>query len=83
MTNNGQYSVRGYQDAEHDVLLALMDWVENGNAPDSIIGTAYANYTTEDVVTRQRPICAHPKQARFNGTGDPNNAASWTCQMLY
>lgn len=83
MTNNGQYSVPGYEDSQHDILLALMDWVENDIAPESIIGTAYANFTTADAVTRQRPICPHPKQARYDGEGDPNDAMSWKCEMLY
>ncbi|KAF3766542.1 tannase and feruloyl esterase [Cryphonectria parasitica EP155] len=83
MTNNGQYSVPGYMNAQHDVLLALMGWVENGTAPDYIIGTAYNNFTTQDAVTRQRPICPHPKQAKYAGEGDPNDPESWTCQLLY
>src|SRR5207247_1150233 len=28
-------------DAAHDVLLALIDWVERGNAPESIVATKY------------------------------------------
>lgn len=83
MTNNGQYSVPDYQDAEHDVLLALMIWVENGIAPDAIIGTAYNNFTTMDAVTRQRPICAYPKQAIYTGHGDPNDPDNWKCYLLY
>ncbi|PYH90335.1 tannase and feruloyl esterase [Aspergillus ellipticus CBS 707.79] len=83
MTNNGQYSVPGYQDARHDVLLALMDWVENGTAPDAIIGTAYDNFTTLETVMRQRPICAHPKLARWDGKGDPDETGSWACELLY
>lgn len=83
MTNNGQYSVPGYQDPEHDVLLALMNWVENGTAPDYIIGTAYENFTTEETITRQRPICRHPQFAKYNGTGDVNSPESWNCELLY
>ncbi|KAI2905816.1 hypothetical protein CBS63078_5270 [Aspergillus niger] len=83
MTNNGQHSVPHYQDAKHDVLFALMDWVENGTAPDAIIGTAYANFSTMDAITRQRPICAYPKQAKYRGKGDPNLPENWRCQLLY
>lgn len=83
MTNNGEYSVPGYKDPKHDVMYALMDWVENGNAPDYIIGTAWANFTTQNRVTRQRPICPHPQQARYRGSGDPNNASMWECKLLY
>jgi feruloyl esterase len=83
MTNNGQHSVPGFQDANHDVLLALMSWVENGTAPDAIIGTAYSNFTTMDEITRQRPICAHPKLAKYQGSGDPRSPESWECELLY
>ncbi|KAJ5722122.1 tannase and feruloyl esterase [Penicillium malachiteum] len=83
MTNNGQYSVPGYHDAEHDVLYALMNWVENGTAPDYIIGTAFSNFTTQDYITRQRPICPYPQQARYNGSGDPDSPSSWECKLFY
>ncbi|KAF7190265.1 putative feruloyl esterase B-1 [Pseudocercospora fuligena] len=83
MTNNGRNSVPGYQDSKHDVLLALMDWVENGTAPEFIIGTAWQNFTTEEVVTRQRPICPHPQLAKYKGEGDPDDANSWECGLLY
>ncbi|KAJ5714499.1 tannase and feruloyl esterase [Penicillium malachiteum] len=83
MTNNGQYSVPGYHDAEHDVLYALMNWVENGTAPDYIIGTAFSNFTTQDNITRQRPICPYPQQARYNESGDPDSPFSWECKLLY
>ncbi|PYI35230.1 tannase and feruloyl esterase [Aspergillus indologenus CBS 114.80] len=80
MTPNGRSSVPQFPDAKHDVLLALMAWVENGTAPDAIIGTAYANFTTLDTITRQRPICAHPKQAKYRGRGDPDRPENWACQ---
>lgn len=75
------HSVPGYSDAKHDVLLALMDWVENGTAPDSIIATKYANDTKHDVVSRQRPLCMYPKQAQYKGTGDPNEPDTWECRL--
>ncbi|PSR94019.1 Tannase/feruloyl esterase [Coniella lustricola] len=83
MSNNGQHSVPGYEDPEHDVLLALMNWVENGTAPDYIIGTAYNNFTTQDAITRQRPICPHPQLATYTGEGDPNAPENWECKLLY
>jgi Tannase and feruloyl esterase len=29
---------------------------------------------------RTRPLCAYPKVARYNGTGDLEAAASFTCR---
>jgi feruloyl esterase len=30
-------------DPQHNVLLSIVDWVENGNAPETITGTKYVN----------------------------------------
>ncbi|KAJ5108253.1 tannase and feruloyl esterase [Penicillium angulare] len=76
-------SVSGYEDSKHDVMFAIMDWVENGTAPDYIIGTAWANFTTLDQVTRQRPICSYPQQAKYQGLGDPDIASAWECKLIY
>ena len=53
---------------------ALVDWVENGVAPDTII-----NQTTSQGVTRTRPLCPYPQTAIYNGSGDTNSAASFHC----
>lgn len=77
------YSVPGFSDAQHDVLLAMMAWVENGTAPDQIIATKWENDTLHDTVERQRPICAYPKQAMYSGEGDEDEAENWRCENLY
>jgi feruloyl esterase len=63
-----------------DGLAALVDWVENGHAPDSMLATARA---TADVAwpNRTRPLCPYPKQARYKGTGSIEDAANFTCQV--
>jgi len=58
-----------------DVLTALDQWVDKGIAPDVIP----ASRTTGGVVDRTRPLCAHPKEARYNGSGSVNDAANFTC----
>ena len=73
----------GFSDPQHDVLLAMMAWVENGTAPDHIVGTKYANDTAHDKVSRQRPLCMYPKEAKYLGTGDVDQAVNWKCQSLY
>ncbi|KAG9605109.1 putative ferulic acid Esterase/Feruloyl esterase, partial [Aureobasidium melanogenum] len=74
----GTYGVPGFRDAEHDVLLAMMQWVEHGVAPNQIIATTWHNDTMQDMVLRQRPLCMYPKQQRYIG-GDVDKAASWSC----
>ncbi|PYH94355.1 feruloyl esterase B precursor [Aspergillus ellipticus CBS 707.79] len=75
--------VPGYRDAEHDIILALMNWVENGTAPNSIIATKYTDDSTHDEVCRQRPICPFPSQAKYTGSGNPDLPENWSCQSLY
>ena len=75
--NGNGWTVPGFADAKHDALLALVNWVENGTAIDSIIATAW---TSSNAVYRQRPLCPYPKMAKYNGSGDQNIASSWTCQ---
>ncbi|KAF2106952.1 Tannase/feruloyl esterase [Lophiotrema nucula] len=77
------YGVPGYRDAEHDVLLAMMEWVEKGRAPEWVVGTKYVNETVHGDVMRQRPLCMYPKQAMYKGTGDVDKAESWECRGLY
>ena len=48
----------------------LVDWVENGVAPDSIL--------TQNVSHGQRPMCPYPQTALYQG-GDPKVTASWRC----
>ncbi len=58
-------------------LPALEAWVERGVAPDSIPAT---HRTREGKVDRTRPICAAPRRARYDGKGDINDAASFSCK---
>lgn len=77
------HSVPGYEDPEHDILLALMEWTEKGVAPEKIVATKWRNDTLFDEVWKQRPICVYPKQARYVGSDDPDRAESWRCEYLY
>ncbi|KAF1967807.1 feruloyl esterase B precursor [Bimuria novae-zelandiae CBS 107.79] len=77
------YGVPGFRDEKHDALLAMVAWVENGTAPEHIIGTKYVNDTTQAEVLRQRPLCMYPKQAKYTGNGDVDEASSWKCELLY
>ncbi|KAI1482842.1 tannase and feruloyl esterase [Daldinia eschscholtzii] len=78
----GGSSVPGFKDKDHDALLALMDWVENGNAVSQIIATGFnlTDSTGQSVaVHRQRPLCAYPRTATYDGQGLQNDASSWQC----
>jgi feruloyl esterase len=59
-----------------DAVSALEQWVENGRAPDHIV----ASRSTKGVVERTRPLCPYPQVAVYNGSGNTNDAASFTCR---
>lgn len=58
-----------------DALTPLINWVENGDAPESIVATRSQGGS----VVMSRPLCAYPKQARYIGSGAPNDAANFVC----
>ncbi len=64
-------------DPERDLLTALDRWVEQGVAPERFIGTGRATGNPETTLTR--PLCQYPQVARYKGSGDPNQAASFAC----
>ncbi|KAF7531751.1 hypothetical protein G7054_g8583 [Neopestalotiopsis clavispora] len=75
-----QWSVPGFRDKRHDILMALMDWVENGNPVDSVIATTWNDpLDPTSGLKSQRPLCPYPQVAHYNGVGDVNQAASWEC----
>lgn len=65
-------------DPEHDVLSALVQWVEKGSAPDHIIAAHFTNGS----VDRTRPLCPYPKIARWNGSGSNNDGKNFTCEEM-
>jgi feruloyl esterase len=73
------FSTPGYVDTKHDVFLAMMDWVEQGNAPQELIATKWNNDTLEDGLSMQRPLCPYPQRSQYDGQGDWHQASSWTC----
>ncbi|HUG24807.1 tannase/feruloyl esterase family alpha/beta hydrolase [Piscinibacter sp.] len=75
---------------QFDMLTALVDWVEKGQAPDSVIASARgpgnAAGANADVpagwsASRSRPLCPYPKVARLKaGATDLESAASFECR---
>jgi len=58
-----------------DALTPLVEWVEKGVVPQSIIGSRLV----EGKVVRTRPLCPYPQVARYQGTGSVDEAASFRC----
>jgi len=66
-----------YRDADHHVVSAVIKWVEQGIAPEKIVAT---KFDAAGNLTRSRPVCAYPAEAVYNGSGDINDAANFSCQ---
>jgi len=60
-------------------LPAIVDWVENGKAPDTLLATKMASDAPNALVARTRPLCPYPQLARWDGKGDRTRAESFTC----
>ena len=61
---------------------ALIDWVENGNAPKTLMSIKREPKTGK--IIRHRPLCLFPKIARYKGDGSvippfPTGAISKNC----
>lgn len=68
------------RDARHDLVEALANWVENGEAPDRIVATKYIDDDPAKGVAMQRPWCPYPLAPQYDGKGDRDNADSYICR---
>jgi feruloyl esterase len=65
-----------YRDADHHVVSAVIKWVEQGVAPEKLVAT---RFDAAGNLTLSRPLCAYPAQAAYDGSGDINDAANFSC----
>lgn len=73
---------------QYDMVDAVVNWVEKGIAPDSIIakarGVGSGSVVNTEVpatwsATRTRLLCPYPQIAKYNGTGNIELASSFSC----
>ena len=65
-----------FRTADTHVVSAMIKWVEEGAAPEKIVASRFD--ATGNLV-RQRSVCPYPAQVAYNGSGDINSAASFSC----
>jgi hypothetical protein len=53
---------------------ALVNWVENRQAPETILAQS-----TVGAVTRTRPLCPYPQTAIYKGSGSTDDAGNFSC----
>jgi feruloyl esterase len=61
---------------QFDLLTALEQWVEQGQAPD----TVPAARMEAGQVVRTRPLCPWPQTAVHNGSGSTDAMENFSCQ---
>jgi feruloyl esterase len=65
----GDHCAGGEGPFEVDILSAIMDWVEHGQAPQLLIA--------RDRAGRTRPVYTFPQVAKYTGHGDVSDAANF------
>jgi feruloyl esterase len=60
-----------------DLFNVMVNWVENGVAPDYIV----ASQNLGGGVTRTRKICKYPNEGVYTGSGSSDDQANWTCKV--
>jgi hypothetical protein len=76
----GQLGVATAQGPKYGIFDLLENWVENGSGSGQVIATRSApgkDGATHTIFTR--PLCAWPKVARYQGSGDTADAANFAC----
>ena len=59
-----------------DMMTAITNWREDGQAPVRIAASHLANGR----VDRTRPLCAYPEIAKYKGSGSVDDAANFVCE---
>ena len=77
----GGSAAQGAFDRESNVLAAVVDWVEQGIAPDTMTGTKFVNDSATLGVSFQRRHCRWPLRNTYVG-GDSKDPQSWECQKV-
>jgi hypothetical protein len=74
---------------QFDMLTPLVNWVERGIAPQSVVASVRGAGNTGGVNTelppdwsanRSRPLCVYPTVARYQGNGSIEDAANFSCK---
>ena len=66
----------GVHNFNFDALTLIEDWKEKGIVPDQLIVTHFA----DGKEVGKRLVCQYPQIARYKGTGDTENPASFECR---
>ncbi|KAJ5105750.1 hypothetical protein NUU61_003097 [Penicillium alfredii] len=68
----------GGKDAQDNVLMAMVKWVEEGVAPETVRGAKFANGAGSKV-EYHRKHCRYPRRNVFKGPGKSTDENAWHC----
>ena len=66
----------GAENFNFDALALLTEWKENGTVPDQLIVSHYR----DGMAAGKRLVCQYPQIALYNGSGNPEEPASFSCK---
>lgn len=76
----GQFGIESEKGPKYGLFDSLENWVEKGSPLEDVVATKFERgQPSEKKVLVTRPLCAYPEVLKYNGSGDVNNAASFTC----
>lgn len=70
----------GGTEAKDNVVQAMIEWVEEGKAPDTITGYRWVDGQVGGVIDYERRHCRYPYRTTWDGEGDAKNPDSWSCE---
>ncbi|HXW56254.1 MAG TPA: tannase/feruloyl esterase family alpha/beta hydrolase [Candidatus Cybelea sp.] len=76
----GENGLSVSNDPQHNMYVALEQWVEKGTAPPALIASKLEGRGPDAKAKLSRPLCPYPQEARYKGSGDPNEASNFTCE---
>ena len=59
-----------------DAVIALANWVEKKQPPDTLLGS----HMTNGAADLTRPLCPYPMTAKYSGSGSVTDAANFSCK---
>ncbi|KAI0022241.1 tannase and feruloyl esterase [Xylariomycetidae sp. FL0641] len=67
-------------DESHNILAAVVDWVEKDVPPDSLVGTKFVDDNVSVGVEYRHRHCRYPYRSTYKGPShDPKDVDSWEC----
>jgi feruloyl esterase len=75
----GQFGPTKDHDPGRNIYFALENWVESNQPPGRITATKYAADSPTNKAVMTRPLCPYPEVVKYTGSGNTNDASSFTC----